>query len=88
MAIKLMTGAELARMAEEEETKMEKRLKFCKDGVTIDGDYFIEENRINSHGKLFGWVYHLLGKLWIDRAFMRYFIERVSEHYKFKIPQD
>lgn len=61
--------------------RLTKRISFCKNGVTIDGNYFIGKNRINTVGKLMCWVTHLLSKSWVDAEFMSYFIEVVATKY-------
>jgi hypothetical protein len=65
--------------------KHEARLSFCEDGVTIDGHYFIEKEDLDTAEELLCRVRHLLGKAWVDKRFLTFFMEKISEKYGVRV---
>ena len=54
------------------------------DGVTLNGDYFIAKERIDTPAKLLGWIHHLSQKTWFTSMYTHILISKVCNEYGFE----
>lgn len=61
-------------------------IKVSRSGIEFDGHgYFIEWDRLDSREKLLEWIHHLSEKTWVDSRMIGDLIERVHEHFGWKV---
>jgi hypothetical protein len=54
----------------------------------IEGDYWIELNRIRTRAHLIEWIHHMTGKKWVTGDMIGEFIEKVCKYRKWDVYSD
>ena len=85
--MELITAAEFSAREIERERRELKGIRSTKGYLILTWggyEYDIEWDRIDSPGKLLGWIHHLCEKNWMDTYRMFLLIEHVGRHCGFK----
>lgn len=58
-------------------------MKTCKQGIVLDGDYYIAWERCNTFAKITTWVLHLSEKTeWVSTAMLGEFVETAMRYHR------
>jgi len=83
---KLISGSDLARMADKEQTELDRLVKVQNDHIGFPTfGYWIPLKDIKTHQKLVSWTEHLLGKEWITKPMLHEFLRKVGSRNQLNI---
>lgn len=78
--LKIQSIAELVEEGKKIEAMLKQKVRIEDDCVVLNGNYWIELDRIKEEIDLLEWVVHLTEKVWVDTRIIRRFVKLVCEN--------